>query len=278
MSGVHPAPSANFWRTFREVDSHDAGAMVEWLDYIATLPPVGAAKEQALRLLAVSPGDRVLDVGCGTGHEVAALGALVGSMGSVTGLDNSAALIAAARRRATGAGGSVEFVLGDAHTLPFPNEHFNAVRADRTLQHLAEPERGLREMVRVLRPGGRIVVTEGQWSLEAPSLDGGVTRSVVDQLFGADDRRAWVGHLLPFMYRMVGLMHAELVSHTAEIRDPESLRRVLKLDWATERLIERGELSQAAADRWLEELYASIASGEACGKLVLVHLGAVKPA
>ena len=101
----------------------------------------------------VRPGDRVLDAACGTG-DLAIEAARVG--GIVTGLDFSPAMLARARRKAPG----LEWVQGDALALPFPDARFDVATVGFGVRNLDDLEGGLRELRRVLRPGGRVAVLE----------------------------------------------------------------------------------------------------------------------
>jgi demethylmenaquinone methyltransferase/2-methoxy-6-polyprenyl-1,4-benzoquinol methylase len=102
---------------------------------------------------AVRPGDRVLDVCCGTGDlAIAAMQA----GGDVTGLDFSEPMLERARRKAP----EIEWVEGDALALPFADSTFDAVTIGFGLRNLPNPERGLTELRRVLRPSGRLAILE----------------------------------------------------------------------------------------------------------------------
>jgi len=116
-------------------------------------------KRRLVRLARVGPGDRALDVCCGTGDVALAL-ARTGA--TVTGLDFSEPMLAVARRRAAAApdGTRLEFRQGDALQLPFPDRSFEAVTISYGLRNLAEVAGGLREMWRVAKPGGRLLVLD----------------------------------------------------------------------------------------------------------------------
>jgi demethylmenaquinone methyltransferase/2-methoxy-6-polyprenyl-1,4-benzoquinol methylase len=101
----------------------------------------------------VRPGDRVLDAACGTG-DLALADARAG--GSVTGLDFSPAMLERARRKAP----ELEWVEGDALALPFADASFDAATVGFGVRNLDDLEAGLRELRRVLRPGGRLGVLE----------------------------------------------------------------------------------------------------------------------
>ena len=101
----------------------------------------------------VRPGDRVLDVCCGTG-DLAIEAAHAG--GNVTGLDFSAPMLDRARQKSA----EIEWLEGDALALPFPDNAFDAVTIGFGLRNLANVERGLEELRRVLRSGGRLGILE----------------------------------------------------------------------------------------------------------------------
>ena len=110
-------------------------------------------------------GLRILDVGCGDGLLTTRL---TKDGARVTGIDASADMIAAARRRAKAAGVEIDLVEGDAGDLPFPAGHFDCVVSVATLCFVDEPRSTIREMVRVLKPGGRLILGElGRWNLWA---------------------------------------------------------------------------------------------------------------
>jgi ubiquinone/menaquinone biosynthesis C-methylase UbiE len=110
-------------------------------------------------------GDIVADVGCGTGEDVLALAMKVGAAGRAIGVDLSSTMIATAGERSRQCGLKVSFVQRDVQKLGFEDGCFDALRAERALQHTADPTMALREMVRVLKPGGRLVSWEADLDL-----------------------------------------------------------------------------------------------------------------
>jgi demethylmenaquinone methyltransferase / 2-methoxy-6-polyprenyl-1,4-benzoquinol methylase len=101
----------------------------------------------------VQPGDRVLDTCCGTGDLALAA---AGAGGRVSGLDFSAPMLERARRKSS----EIEWIEGDALALPFEENVFDAATVGFGVRNLADLERGLRELRRVLRPGGRVAILE----------------------------------------------------------------------------------------------------------------------
>ena len=113
-----------------------------------------ASVDAAFLLPHLRSGMRVLDVGCGPGTITLGLAQSV-APGEVVGVDLQESMVERARALAAERGiANVRFDLADAYELPFPDRSFDAALEHRVLMHLADPIRGLREVRRVLRPGG----------------------------------------------------------------------------------------------------------------------------
>ena len=118
-------------------------------------------RERAADRAELGPGDAALDLCCGTGDLAFELARRVGPDGVVVGCDFSDAMLELARRKATGRGASqARFEWADALDLPYDEASFDAVTVGFGVRNLVDVERGLGEMVRVLRPGGRAVILE----------------------------------------------------------------------------------------------------------------------
>jgi ubiquinone/menaquinone biosynthesis C-methylase UbiE len=119
-------------------------------------------REKGLELLCVALGEKVLEVGCGTGHSLLALSKQVGPTGRVFGLDLSDGMLMQARSRLnrSGAGNWAMLLCGDAAHLPFPADSFDALFMSFTLELFDTPELPLvlTHCLRVLKPGGRMSV------------------------------------------------------------------------------------------------------------------------
>jgi demethylmenaquinone methyltransferase/2-methoxy-6-polyprenyl-1,4-benzoquinol methylase len=119
-------------------------------------------RERAADLAAPPPGGRALDVATGTGDLAFALARRIGAGGEVVGLDFSTAMLAEAERKAAraGHGAAISFEQGNALSLPYADHSFDAATVGFGARNFADLERGLAEMTRVVRPGGRVVVLE----------------------------------------------------------------------------------------------------------------------
>jgi demethylmenaquinone methyltransferase/2-methoxy-6-polyprenyl-1,4-benzoquinol methylase len=113
-------------------------------------------KRMLLKMADVKPGERALDLCCGTGDIAFALQA---AGAETVGVDFSAAMLDVARERAQKTPG-LQFLQGDALNIPFDNNSFDVVTVGYGLRNLSSWERGLEEMARVARPGGRLLILE----------------------------------------------------------------------------------------------------------------------
>lgn len=137
-------------------------------------------RRHAAQLAELPPGGLALDVAIGTGDQALAL-ARETPTGRVVGVDFSRAMMALGQRKVAAAGlsGRVQFVAGDALTLPFPDGTFACVTSAFALRNVADISQTIAEMRRVVRPGGRVVILEATW----PTLPG------FRQLYGLYFRR-----------------------------------------------------------------------------------------
>jgi demethylmenaquinone methyltransferase/2-methoxy-6-polyprenyl-1,4-benzoquinol methylase len=117
-------------------------------------------RERAVDRADVGPGSDALDVCCGTGDLALALRRRIGPDGRVVGCDFSEPMLEIARQKSGEEGLAVEFGWADALELPYGEGSFDAVTVGFGARNLADLEKGLAEMARVLRPGGRLVILE----------------------------------------------------------------------------------------------------------------------
>ena len=112
--------------------------------------------------LALKAGESILDVGSGPGHQAFEMSANVGPSGRVQGIDPAESAIAIASKRCSGLP-NVDFEIGDATQLPFEDATFDAVMSSQVFEYLDNVSDGLREMYRVLRPNGRVLIHDTDW-------------------------------------------------------------------------------------------------------------------
>lgn len=117
-------------------------------------------RRAAVRLSGAAPGERVLDCATGTGDLALAFARAVGERGLVVGSDFCEEMLSVAPAKAARAGLPVRFEAADVLALPYPDASFDVVSIAFGIRNVEDARRGIREMARVARPGGRVVILE----------------------------------------------------------------------------------------------------------------------
>lgn len=251
----------------------------DYLDAAARLASGGKRLSYA-RMRAV-PGTAVLDVGCGPATDTLPLAELVGAGGQVAGVDQDAAMVAEADRRAAaaGVGARVEHHVADATALPFAAGRFDAVRCERLFMHLPDPAGALREMMRVLRPGGRIVVMDTDWgtrSVDTPETE--LERRMARVLAERCLVNGYSGRRLYGMMIRAGIADPVVDVVPLHVTDYGLWRLLSRLDLAGEIAVREGAMT-ADQVRRLDESWRSLGEAGTFFALTnMVMVTGVKPA
>lgn len=178
----------------------------------------------------IQPGQRVLDVACGTGILAREVASRTGPTGHVAGLDLSPGMLAVAKELAPG----VEWRQGAAESLPFPDQSFDTVVSQFGLMFFTDRRQALREMLRVMIPGGRLVVAVWDsldntpaYAAEVALLERVAGRQAADALrapFVLGDRQA-----LATLFADAGAASVEITTHNGTARFP-SIRVMVEAD------------------------------------------------
>lgn len=257
----------------------DPESFRSYLDAVTGRERMRALKRRSYRLLEPTASDRLLDVGCGTGDDVAALADEVGPEGSVVGVDNSTAMVEEARRRASDAA-AVSFRVADAESLPFEDGAFDAARADRVLQHLERPRDAFAELGRVTRTGGRVVVTDSDWGTLAVDASEDVPVDLASRILDpawSCARNGRIGRKLRRWAVDAGLGNLDIDTTTLVLTDFESADEVLGLTGRAERARAAGGIEEDEAERWLNGLRTADEEGSFFGSLTLFTVAGTAP-
>ena len=237
-------------------------------------------RRRFLRWVPVRTGDRVLEVGCGTGVVVRDLAALVGRRGAVTAVDTSATLLARARSLSRGgaAGGRIAFRRADGQRLPFGDRRFDVVLAITVILHVEDPLRVVKEMTRVARPGGRVGLQDQDFGLiGAAHPDRELTARILDGVAARIYPEPHSGRRLGALLRAAGLVDVKML---ADVYQDTTLTQFSRnfLGRRAENAVRFGIVDAPTAERWLDGFNALHAEGNFV--LTMQYFGAagLKPA
>lgn len=202
----NPAFSRQKQWDFADVDqSLNPQSIVHYLERSRDVSDIQVLKKLSYVLMEAQAGKCLLDAGCGIGDDVRALAQIVGPQGRVVGIDKSQTLLDIARKGSEGFDLSGEFLLGDVSCLDIADSSFDGCRAERVLQHCDNPEQVLSELVRVVRPGGCIVVVDVDYDSMITSLTNHALARKLTQAKCDVVRNGWIGRQLPGLFRRCGL-------------------------------------------------------------------------
>jgi ubiquinone/menaquinone biosynthesis C-methylase UbiE len=227
---------------------------VAYLDQAAASDAGREYKDRLLSALDLRPGHRVLDLGCGPGTDLPALARAVGTAGTVIGVDHDPAMVDQARRRTTDHP-QVRVDVGDAHQLTLDDRSLDRARADRVLQHLADPATALAQLRRVLRPGGLVGLAEPDWeTLVIDDPDTATSRAYTHYVATDVVRNATIGRQLARLLDAAGF-EVEAVDATVVLyRDYSTAEAILRMPSVARRAWQAGALDEDAALAWLTRL------------------------
>jgi len=260
---------------FADVDKTDAEDFIERLDEMHALDVFRAYKKYTFELLNLYSGARVADVGCGTGEDINLLSALIGDTGSAIGFDLSKAMIEEAEKRHS-VTKSVSFFQASSDSLNLPDNHLDAIRADRVLIHVPDPEATIDEFIRVTRPGGKVVISEpdmhGFW---VASDDYNATGLLVKEIANSCvtpylPRDLWT------MMRDKGLKDVQCSVQTLTSSDISAVAKVLDLGMLVPMAVSGGLLPEAQATAWLDDLKTRAENDRFAASLSIVIVSGTK--
>src|SRR5262249_52061897 len=219
-------------------------------------------RRRFLKWLPVRARDRVLEVGCGTGVVARDLARLVGRAGVVSAVDPSATLLARARALSRGTpGGRLGSRRADGHPLPFADRRFDAALAITVILHVEDPVRVAKEMMRVVRPGGRVGIQDQDFGLVgAAHPDRELTTRILDGVAARIYAEPHSGRRLGALLRAAGLVNVRML---ADVYQDTTLTRFSRnfLERRAENAVRFGIVDTPTAERWLDGFNALHAEG-----------------
>jgi SAM-dependent methyltransferase len=253
----------SLWRDTAGIDAARARELARRLELRAKSPDEIEARAAYLGLLGVKAGERVLDVGCGSGVVTRDIARRVGPGGRAVGIDPSPQLLVVAREltQAAGLDGQVEFREGSALHLPFPDGAFDAAIAVTVLAHTPGGEHAIAEMARVVRPGGRVGVFDLDTDMSSVTHpDRALTRRIMAAASDATAVDGWLARRMPLLLTNAGLEDVRVRGFFPLETDPKGFYSTLA-ERAADAAHKAGAITEAERRGWLDALHALQARG-----------------
>jgi len=270
----------SMWRDTGSADAATARELAARLERRARADDEVEARDAYLGLLGIADGQRVLDVGCGSGAVTRAIARRVGDRGVAVGLDPSPALLEVARElaREAGLGDRIELYEGSALRLPFPDRSFDAVLCATVLSHVPGGEAAIPELVRVLRPGGRLGVFDMDTDMTTfTHPDRALTRRIVAAASDATAVDGWLARRMPSLFEQAGLVDIRARGFFPLETDPQSFYAGLA-ERSAEVALKAGAITADERSRWVQALHAEQARGPVVAGRLHIFVQGRKPA
>jgi ubiquinone/menaquinone biosynthesis C-methylase UbiE len=260
----------NNWADPSRAGAQDIAEMAAALEARGRADDQAAVNAALINVLAPTPGERLLEAGCGTGLLCRPTAVTVAPGGSVTGVDISPQFVQIARNTAgaAGLGQALLWCAGRAECLPFRDGCFDGALAARLLLHVANPEAVLRELRRVVRPGGRVLAMD--WDFDTSAVDHSdrdLTRRVLHWRCDHHGGNNWSGRQLWRQMAAAGLSEVKAVPVVSVARHAQD-SLTLSLLRAAQVTRDGGGITPAEHDAWVAELQAAIAAGRFFASIV----------
>lgn len=263
---------------FSDVDrSPDPFALVQAMDRRAKSRVNRDFKNRVTKVLDVRRGHTVLDVGCGVGLDMAHIGSIVGRVGRVIGIDSSQVMLNEGRKRYAKSDLRLSFIRADGHHVPLPDNFCDRIRAEGVFQHLNKPAQALHDLVRVLKPGGRIVVADPDYELrviDTPYKDVArrLYRFLADTYTQSD-----IAHRTYSLFVKQGLSDIEVEPMTATILDWEDFISQTNFEVELALAQKHGAITEEEGQKLYQDLEQAAQEGHFFAAMTFFIVSANKP-
>lgn len=262
---------------FAKVDAETASDFIERLDRMHGFDGFRLYKELSFRAMRIEPGQRVADIGCGAGDDAARLAQLAGPDGAATGVDLSQDMVDEAGRRFADVP-NLDFVCASAESLPFADATFDAVRADRVLIHVPDTAKAMAEMLRILKPGGRLVLTEPDMVGFWVAADDTEVSDIVSRAIAGSCIHPWLPRHMGVTLRDLALDEVEHTALAMVSDDFSIVDRVVRFELVAGMLMNSGKFDAGRIEAWWQDQQERARSGRFTAGLSILMASATRPA
>src|SRR5215475_1963406 len=268
---------ADVWQSIDEIDADKQAMLVKRLEDRAQMPKFVAIRENYFDNIGMPVTGRILELGCGTGTVCRAIASRPGFVGTVVGSDLSAKLIDTAKDITAKSGlKNIEYCQADGQGSAAHDGQYDLVLAHTVISHVADPAAFVREAIRLARPGGRIILHDGDYASEifntnTPELD----RKMPDLILQAVVANKYVMREIPHLLRHSDVEITHAIGDVAlEIGNGEFFPGLAKNLGPI--AVRDGIVLQAELDHWIEAIDRALSENTFFGSCNYLTYGMVK--
>jgi len=200
---------------------------------------------------------KILDVGCGPGIDTCNIAKMAPQLEKIVGLDFDERMVMAANAgaEAQGLAEKVTHMKADAYEVPFEDNYFCATRSERLLMHLPDPSRALLEMVRVTKPGGKLVIIDSDWSAMSTSTGNDQLERIISTHVLQDMLpNGYSGRNLIGQFNQLQLQDISLSVHAFHSTDPIIWRLFAQMDQVDQSAVAAGLVNADDIKNWHQQI------------------------
>ncbi|MGD9109258.1 MAG: methyltransferase domain-containing protein [Gammaproteobacteria bacterium] len=234
-------------------DSPDAEYLIQSMYDLYNLPDIQKIKTRAINLLELQQGDKVIELGCGLGHDIERMGNIVGITGNVIGVDKSKLMLQKAQSRSKQK--NVKYLNEDATNLNFPDNSFDVSYADRLLVSQNYPDKVISELVRVTKPNGKICITDiDVGSIILYPYDNKLT-PILKERWQNIVANPFIGRELQYKFKQNGLVNIQVIPDAYVVKSLEIVNKMIDYPRMIYDLYKLGKYTKNEALQMLDSLY-----------------------
>lgn len=221
-------------------------------------------KKRTYECMQIKEGDKVLDVGCGSGIDTVVLAQIVGPAGQVFGVDYDKNMVAESEKsiEKEGVNAWVRHIQADATSLPFNTGYFDSCRSERLFEHLLKPAMALNEMTRVTKTGGMVVVLDSDWgTLSIATNEFEIERKLVRFIAENMLNNGYSGRQLYRLFREQGLGDVSFEVFPLAFTSYAFVRQIILADKLEEEALAKNIITEDELHRYRTDVEHADANG-----------------
>lgn len=214
-------------------------------------------KHRSYELMGEIKGKKILDLGCGNGMDVIQIANFMKEYNKIFGVDKDKNILNRAEQNLSNTNlENIQFVEANAENLPFENGYFDTIRIERVFQHLTNIPKVLKEINRVLKWNGQLVILETDWaSLSMFTEDYDLERKIIDHLVHKFTNNGLASRQLIQFLNLTNFKQTSTEILSSSINSYDIANRLIKIEEIGKEVVKEGSVKKDSYEKWLRDVY-----------------------